>query len=93
MKEINALVGKVGNLVHESVPISNNEDDNKVLKKWGEIKEMKINSTKGFCHHHEIMAMIDGYDPKRGSKIAGHRGYFLKGYGQLLNMALINYGT
>lgn len=36
--------------------------------------------------------MIDGYDPKRGSKIAGHRGYFLKGYGQLLNLALINFG-
>jgi len=25
--------------------------------------------------------MIDGYDAKRGSKIAGHRAYFLKGYG------------
>jgi seryl-tRNA synthetase len=36
--------------------------------------------------------MIDGYDPKRGSKIAGHRGYFLKGYGQLLNLALVNFG-
>jgi len=29
--------------------------------------------------------MIDGYDPKRGRKIAGHRGYFLKNYGVLLN--------
>ena len=36
--------------------------------------------------------MIDGYDPKRGSKISGHRGYFLKGWGAILNMALINYG-
>ena len=36
--------------------------------------------------------MIDGYDPKRGNKIAGHRGYFLKGYGTLLNMALVSYG-
>ena len=36
--------------------------------------------------------MLDGYDPKRGSKIAGHRGYFLKGAGAMLNMALINYG-
>jgi len=29
-------------------------------------KELKINSTIGKCHHHEILAMIDGYDPKRG---------------------------
>lgn len=36
--------------------------------------------------------MIDGYDPKRGQKIAGHRGYFLKGMGAILNMGLINYG-
>lgn len=31
------------------------------------------------------------YDPERGSKIAGHRGYFLKNFGVLLNQALINY--
>lgn len=37
--------------------------------------------------------MIDGYDPKRGQKIAGHRGYFLKGFGAMLNMALQNYGV
>ena len=29
---------------------------------------------------------------ERGQKIAGHRGYFLKGYGVLLNQALINFG-
>ncbi len=37
--------------------------------------------------------MIDGYEPKRGQKIAGHRGFFLKGPGALLNLALINYGV
>jgi len=36
--------------------------------------------------------MIDGYDPVRGHKIAGHRGYFLKGPGFLLNQALVQYG-
>jgi seryl-tRNA synthetase len=60
------MVNKLGNIVHDSVPIDNNEDNNKVIKTWGEIKPMKINSTKGFCHHHEILAMINGYDPKRG---------------------------
>lgn len=38
------------------------------------------------------MEGINGYDPKRGQKIAGHRGYFLRGPGVLLNNALINYG-
>ena len=36
--------------------------------------------------------MLEGFDPLRGSKVAGHRGYFLKGVGAMLNMALINYG-
>lgn len=86
------LVNKIGNFVHESVPISKSEDDNKIERTWGTKSEIVVNSTLGKCHHHEILAMIDGYDPKRGSKIAGHRGYFLKGYGAMLNMALVNYG-
>jgi len=36
--------------------------------------------------------MIDGYDPERGVKVAGHRAYFLRGWGVKLNMALIQYG-
>lgn len=67
--------------MHDSVIVSNNEDNNEVVRSWGTKIDMKVNSTLGKCHHHEVMAMIDGYDPKRGSKIAGHRGYFLKGYG------------
>lgn len=82
----------LGNLVHESVLVSDNEDNNPVVRTWGQIPDIKVNSTPGFAHHHEVLAMIDGYDPKRGSKIAGHRGFFLKGMGAILNMALVNYG-
>jgi len=35
---------------------------------------------------------LDGYDPERGVKVVGHRGYFLKKWGVFLNQALINYG-
>eukprot|EP01097_Dermamoeba_algensis_P000781 TRINITY_DN1279_c0_g1_i2.p1 TRINITY_DN1279_c0_g1~~TRINITY_DN1279_c0_g1_i2.p1 ORF type:complete len:259 (-),score=64.19 TRINITY_DN1279_c0_g1_i2:865-1641(-) len=35
--------------------------------------------------------MIDGYDPEAGANVAGHRGYFLKGPGVILNQALINF--
>jgi seryl-tRNA synthetase len=38
------------------------------------------------------MNILDIVELERGQKIAGHRGYFLKGYGVLLNQALINYG-
>lgn len=85
-------VAKIGNIVDERVPVNNDEEHNRVERTWGEIPKLVINSTKGHCHHHEILAMIDGYDPKRGVKLAGHRGYFLKGPGVLLNMALQSYG-
>lgn len=38
------------------------------------------------------MQCLDMVEFERGAKIAGHRGYFLKGVGVLLNQALINYG-
>ncbi|KAL7487283.1 hypothetical protein ACHAW6_012879, partial [Cyclotella cf. meneghiniana] len=42
--------------------------------------------------HDDLLWRIDGYEPTRGQNVAGHRGYFLKNAGVLLNQALINYG-
>lgn len=80
----------IGNYVHESVPVSNNEDDNVVTKVWA---PENVTAEKRDClSHHEVLTRLDGYDPERGVKIVGHRGYCLTGYGLFLNLALINYG-
>ena len=92
INELQTKLKTVGNIVHESVKIDDNEDNNEVIKVWGNIPNIKVNGTLGALPHNKILALIDGYDPKRGSRIAGHRGYFLKGKGALLNLALINYG-
>lgn len=42
--------------------------------------------------HDDLLWRIDGYEPIRGQNVAGHRAYFLKNAGVLLNQALINYG-
>ena len=42
--------------------------------------------------HHQVLARLEGYDPERGAKVVGHRGYFLKNIGLRLNQAIINYG-
>lgn len=83
---------KIGNIVHESVPVSNDEANNRIERVWGTPNKVKIDGKPGTAHHHEILKWIGGYDPERGSKLSGHRGYFLKGYGVLLNQALIQYG-
>ena len=84
---------QVGNMLHESVPIDNNEDNNEVVKTWGTPdKKRVIDDTPGNAHHYKVLQWIGGYDSERGVKIAGHRGYFLTGWGVALNQALIHYG-
>ncbi|KAL8745674.1 MAG: hypothetical protein Q9190_002214 [Brigantiaea leucoxantha] len=87
---LNRKIKSIGNYVHDSVPISNNEDNNTLIRKWA---PTGVHPTKQNClSHHEVLARIDGYDPERGVKIVGHRGYCLTGYGLFLNLALVNYG-
>lgn len=47
---------------------------------------------QGILSHHEVMMRLNLFDPDRGVKVAGHRGFFLMGDGVDLNQALINYG-
>jgi seryl-tRNA synthetase len=91
--KVKVLLKKIGNLVHESVPESKDEKLNRLERTWGVAKkDWKIDSTLGNLHHHEVLQLLDGYEAERGARIAGHRGYYLKGSGVLLNQALINYG-
>jgi seryl-tRNA synthetase len=92
LDKINVEVNKVGNIVHDSVPVDNNEDNNEIVRTWGQIPDIKITNKRGGLNHHKVLESIGGYDPERGQKIAGHRGYFLKGFGVLLNSALVNFG-
>eukprot|EP00920_Eleutheroschizon_duboscqi_P023615 GHVT01058813.1.p1 GENE.GHVT01058813.1~~GHVT01058813.1.p1 ORF type:complete len:500 (-),score=53.50 GHVT01058813.1:4925-6424(-) len=87
-----SLLHRIGNLVHSSVLVSNNEDDNPVLRTWGTPNRMTIDGTPGKMHHHEVLAKLVGYETKKGVEVAGHRGYYLKGAGMMLNMALAQYG-
>lgn len=86
--DIDRMVGTIGNLVDDSVPVSQDEDkDNLVVRKWGVPRD-----PAGMLNHHDLLWRIGGYEPERGAQIAGHRGYFLKDAGVLLNQAFINYG-
>ncbi|KAH3679456.1 hypothetical protein WICMUC_001001 [Wickerhamomyces mucosus] len=97
-KQLKSKVNQVGNVVHDSVIISNNEDNNEIVRKWkpANIEDVaKVASATGAeakLSHHEVLLRLDGYDPERGARIVGHRGYFLRNYGVFLNQALINYG-
>lgn len=80
----------IGNYVHDSVPFSVTEDDNAVIRTWA--PEGVTPEKKDCLSHHEVLTRLDGYDPARATKIAGHRGYCLTGWGVFLNLAMIQYG-
>ncbi|KAL0692383.1 hypothetical protein Bca4012_059563 [Brassica carinata] len=87
---LKAKLETVGNLIHDSVPVNNDEANNAVIKLWGE----KLVASPGLKlkNHVDLVELLDIADTKRGAEIAGARGFFLKGDGLLLNQALINFG-
>lgn len=86
------LLKGIGNIVHDSIPVSNDEANNKVLRTWGTPNKMTIDGTPGKMHHHEVLARLHGVDFRKGVEVAGHRGYYLKGPAVMLNFALVQYG-
>lgn len=78
--ELRNTVRLIGNYVDNSVPISQTEDDNVIIRAW---EPEGFHESKKLSHH-EVLLRLDGYDPVRGVKLAGHRGYCLTGYGMLL---------
>ncbi|KAK9388654.1 hypothetical protein V1515DRAFT_567512 [Lipomyces mesembrius] len=83
-------VNQVGNIVHESVPVGLDEADNQLIRNW--VPEGISVEKRDCLSHHEVLTRLDGYDPERGAKMSGHRGFFLRNYGVFLNQALIHYG-
>lgn len=102
-KERDALLGRIGNMVDPEVPISHDEDnDNLAVALWPAPEENPAlpcplgSLTYTFpktlpLTHDDLLWRVDGYEPVRGQNVAGHRGYFLKNAGVLLNQAIINY--
>jgi len=78
---------QVGNLLHPSVVVHDNEDNNEIVRTSGDIEIKKKYS------HVDLIHMIGGADLERGATVAGSRGYFLTGPAVHLNLALIHYST
>jgi len=78
---------KIGNILHESVPIAETEEGNVTVKLWGTLKKFEFKPKS----HADLVVDLGIADIERASKIVGSRFYFLKGKGVLLNLALIRY--
>jgi seryl-tRNA synthetase len=84
MHDWQAIMVTVPNVPDISVPDGADDSENLEVKVWGE--KPKFDFTPK--NHIELMTNLGMLDLERGTKVAGFRGYFLKGDGAKLQFAL-----
>ena len=81
------LLLRVPNIPHPAVPAGRDEDDNVVVRSWGELPRFDFEPAP----HWQLGEKLDIIDFERGVKLSGTRFYVLKGLGSRLQRALINF--
>ncbi len=85
--ELDKILLKIPNVPHESVPVGTDEEDNRIVKKWGEPREFDFE----YKAHWDIGEDLDILDFEKGSKVTGSRFTFMKNVGARLERSLINF--
>ncbi|MCY3410313.1 MAG: serine--tRNA ligase [Candidatus Heimdallarchaeota archaeon] len=81
------ILDRLPNLLHESVPFGEDDEDNVVMRKKGRKKSFKF----PIKDHHQLMEELDLVELERARKTSGSRFYFLKNEAVILELALIRY--
>lgn len=84
IQEWQKLMVQVPNVPDMSVPEGDSDADNQEVKTWGSPRRFSFEPKS----HIELLEGMNGIDLERGTKVAGFRGYFLRGEGARLEMAL-----
>lgn len=84
MSEWQKLMLAIPNIPDMSVPDGESDADNVEVRKWGEPTTFDFEAKS----HIDLMTALDMVDFERGAKVAGFRGYFLKGDGVILTNAI-----
>lgn len=87
-KDYQELLLRIPNPALPDVKIGKGEQDNEVVKQWGEPSKFDFTPKD----HVELGEALDILDFKRGAKVAGADFYFLKNDGALFELALVQYG-
>ena len=87
-EDYETLMMMVPNIPTEDTPVGKDESGNKVLRKWGKIKNFDFKPKE----HWELGADLDLIDSERAAKVSGTRFAYLKRGLVLVEFALIQYG-
>ena len=86
-EKLNDVLLTIPNILDNSTPKGDSEDDNIEVRKWGEIPKFDFQPR----HHADLAAELDILDFTRGVKLAHSRFTLVKKEGALLERALINF--
>ncbi|GGK35846.1 serine--tRNA ligase [Caldalkalibacillus thermarum] len=86
-QELEQILLSLPNVPHESVPVGASEEENRLVRTWGQKPEWDFEPKP----HWEIAENLGIVDTEAGGKVAGSRFLFLKGEGAQLERALINF--
>jgi seryl-tRNA synthetase len=84
-ERIENLLLQLPNIPHPTTPVGMSEEDNPVIRSWGEPKKFDFKPDP----HWKLGEDLDIIDFERGVKLSGSRFYVLKGSGARLQRALI----
>ena len=84
---LKAILLRIPNLPHASVPVGKDENDNPEVRRWGEQTKFAFAPKP----HWEIGEGLGILDAERAAKVTGARFIFYKGLGAKLERAVINF--
>ena len=86
-EQYDLLMLQIPNIPDPSVPVGKDENDNVEVSQHGQKPSFDFKPKD----HIQLVKDLDLVDFDRGVKVAGFRGYYLKGDGAMLHLAVMNY--
>ncbi|MGD8507084.1 MAG: serine--tRNA ligase [Candidatus Bathyarchaeota archaeon] len=86
-EKVDYILMRLPNLLHESVPFGEGEEDNVPIRKWGDTPKFDF----PVRDHVDLASNLGIIDVERASKVSGARFFYLKNEGVMLDMALIQF--
>tara|TARA_Y100000034_G_scaffold134502_1_gene203108 strand:- start:512 stop:1792 length:1281 start_codon:yes stop_codon:yes gene_type:complete len=86
-KEIKYYMLRLPNILHDSVPFGEDDQDNQEVKKWGKIPNFDFE----LKNHADLMESLEIGDFKKASEASGAGFHYMFGQLASLNLALINF--
>ena len=87
LQSLEAILMGLPNILHESVPVGNDDSENVTVRTWGSPTRFDFQPRD----HIDVLTSLGMVDMERASRVAGARFFFLKGDAVKLEHAIMRY--